>query len=480
MDSVAGDVTVHPADPSTLEKPDSLQSGDLLLLAEQVSSGLSAFQWLRRLRGSGVETPAVVLVKGSPSPPPKDLEAVDVLGRRALSAHDLNRSLGFLRRGLGDARLTEDLLKRLRAMASNRRQDDSHQRLLELAGAYKNQLEAREQELEEARRRIQELETQDPSPAKSVAPPETPKAFVERLEKMQADLESSEEIRRRQESVLSDVRLKLGGGADTELPDRISALTARLMVAEWTGATQLQNMQYLQQRVEDMEQHFKALAAILETPQGTADLNPTGLLEQVADRLLNFEKQRSRQQGTIDQLSHSLAVQQVDDTFDNAQSRRNVLHRLDDALTLSRHNGKPLTCLLAAIDEPEDLREQHGSVAYDFVLVQLAQRLKLSLRQQDTLLRYDDESFVLITNAVSIKAAYHHAKRLVELVNEAPVLLGSEQIAPSISVAVTVRHPFTDDGTDLLKRAQQILAHARGKGRNQVAVDPEAETTVPE
>ncbi|MCG8463079.1 MAG: diguanylate cyclase, partial [Holophagales bacterium] len=202
------------------------------------------------------------------------------------------------------------------------------------------------------------------------------------------------------------------------------------------------------------------------------ELDPAALLEKVGDRLTQFERQRSEQQGTIERLSHSLAVQQVDDTFDDAQSRRNVLHRLDDALAYARTRSAPLACLLAAIDRPEELRAEHGSTAYDFVLVQVAQRLKLSLRHRDVLLRYDNRSFVLITDAESCAAAYNHGTRLVAEVEARPVELGPGRIPVSISIAITFRHPSTHRARDLLRRAQQVLDKASAWGSAQVAIDP--------
>ena len=67
----------------------------------------------------------------------------------------------------------------------------------------------------------------------------------------------------------------------------------------------------------------------------------------------------------------------------------------------SRRSGTPLTCMMIGIDHSRAIRQEHGSVLYDYLQVQVAQRLQLALHGRDILLRYGDEAFVLLTEAES-------------------------------------------------------------------------------
>lgn len=493
VDAVAEGVVVESSRPNLLERPGQLGEGDLLLLAEQITPRLEALEWVRQLRESGIETPALVLVAGEPFVPAAALAPIDVLPRKELSRHVLARSLGFLRQGLGDARLAEEVRRRLRAFGVSHDNEDEHRRLVEMVGSYRSELEEREDELEKARARIAELEATlagqppagpppaGPHPGESApdrtGPPTSevdPALLAQRTRELETEVERLEGLRQGQAAAIAELRRRLGDGENASLPGGVNDLMARLMVSEFMRTSQLQNLQYLQQRLDHLESHFGALADLLETPQGPGEPDPSRLLEQVGERLANYERTRHEQQGAIDRLSHSLAVQQVDDTFDDAQTRRNVLRRMDDALSLARSHQLPLACLLVAIDRPTGLREEYGSVAYDYVLVQLAQRLKLTLRSRDVLLRYDHQSFVLLTDAASTSAAYHHARRLVDEVGAEEVVLGSRHIPVSISIAISLLHPTMEMGGDLLRRTQAVLDKARSWGIAQVAVDPRA------
>ncbi|MEM8932284.1 MAG: diguanylate cyclase [Acidobacteriota bacterium] len=345
--------------------------------------------------------------------------------------------------------------------------DDAYTRVLELARGLQDELDSKQDEIAILRRRIDELEAAPTDPRRD--------PLARRVRELEAELERSEDLRHGQEAALVELRRRLGDTPEDQgAPGSKGDLMARLMVSEWMRSSQMQNLQYLQGRLDELESQFHALASLVEAPTDSGVVDPRSLLQQVAEKLTHYERERVQQQGTIDRLSRSLAVQQVDDTLDDAQSRRNVLRRMDDALGWSRRHGSPLACLLVGIDDAETLREREGSVTYDYVLVKVAERLRLALRQSDVLLRHDGQSFVLLTSAATTTDAYTHAQRLVADVAASPVDLGATRVQPSISVAVVVLHGAIEDGDGFLRRARGVLTRARAGGAGQVAVDPQS------
>ncbi|MCG8456511.1 MAG: hypothetical protein MI919_09530, partial [Holophagales bacterium] len=287
METVVEGAGVEAAEPSFFEHPERLARGDLLLLSQQLAPRLQALEWLATLRKAGHDTPAIVLVAGDPFPPPPELAPVDILASKGLGAHDLARSLGYLRRGLEDSFLADEILKRLRAFGEIRAGDDEHTRAMELAGAYRNQLEEREDELHHARARIAELEAalaglepRERSQQDGGSPARGDPAFLaRRVRRLEAELEQSEGLRRGQEAAIVELRRRLGEGDDASLPGGVTELTSRLMVSEWMRTAQMQNIQYLHQRLDTLDSCFKALGVLLQTPEGTAELDPAALLE---------------------------------------------------------------------------------------------------------------------------------------------------------------------------------------------------------
>lgn len=275
------------------------------------------------------------------------------------------------------------------------------------------------------------------------------------------------------QGLLDDIRSRVGGGEDDALPEKISAMAARFMAAEWTGAVQSQQIQEWQRRAEELESQLKALGALVEASSD----EPDGVLSQLAERLTEYEQRRREQQGTIDRLTHSLAVRQVDEPLGVSDTGREVLPRLEAALEVLRRKGREPAGLWICIDQARDLRREHGSVVYDYVLVQVAERLKRALRQRDQLLRYDSDAFLLISEVAHIGEAKIQAARLAALIRKDPVSLGPKTIGVTISVAVTLAGKADDSSADgpeaLVRRLQRLLDEAP-EGTGRVLVDPTA------
>ncbi len=177
---------------------------------------------------------------------------------------------------------------------------------------------------------------------------------------------------------------------------------------------------------------------------------------------------RSEQQSTIDQLSRSLAEQQIDNALDERPSRIDVVARVDDAVQRSGRLGMPLNCLMIGIDDAMRLRSELGSVSYDFMQVQLAQRLQLTLRRGDVVMRYGDGEFVLLTDAKTAVDARSHAERLIREVCAEPLELGNRRREVGVSIAVLAYDSAIGGAHEFLRRAKGTLLEAQARGARQI------------
>lgn len=247
-------------------------------------------------------------------------------------------------------------------------------------------------------------------------------------------------------------------------------LAQRLEASEVLRREQTREMLRYQQQIDELEERLETIVSLIASDPASEAMEPAEMLEHLGERLRRFESEHRAQQGTIDQLSHSLAVQQVDDTFDNAQSRRNVLQRVDEVVRRSLQSDAPLTAMMIAIENPEKVRKRHGSVLYDYMLVQVAQRLQLTLRRHDVLMRYGDEAFVLLTCADTAEGARPHAQRLQQAVGATPLELGSQRFDPSLRIAIVAYDSEMHGANDLLRRALRLLMDAKAEERGQIVV----------
>jgi diguanylate cyclase (GGDEF)-like protein len=509
---VSPGASVRRAGKSRLRFSPVLPVGTLLILPEGLEDE-SGLDFLRRLRALGIEAPAILLGESEPAAP-DDLEAlgaVDLQPLDAFSPFSFRRAL----RTFGDVAVQRRLLAEMssRAHAYERvleSKDDERLRVLQVASALERRLAETEKKLarlessadrwQHPRLELGDLEDgEEPFAESQVRPPDgglaparraaesspagpsaAPPAAEERVQQLESELTAMRDERAHQDAQLAELR-QHGTARERELRRLVAQsatagdLATRLEASERIRQAQTREMLDQQQLIAELEQKIENLAELLDARHQSETVDPGEVLAELESRLAQFEKIREQQQVTINQLSRTLAVQQVDDALDDARSRRNVLQRVEEAVRRSRRSGTPLTCLMIAIDHPQAIRDEHGSVLYDYLLVQVAQRLQVALRHRDVLLRYGDEAFVLLTDAESGERARPHAERLMSSVCDELLDLGPRRIRPSVSIAILHHRPEMSGVGELLRVTMKRLLGAQEEGERQIVVGPEPE-----
>lgn len=129
----------------------------------------------------------------------------------------------------------------------------------------------------------------------------------------------------------------------------------------------------------------------------------------------------------------------------NAQLK---LHSLQDPLTglanrrqfheLTDERG-PLDCArgtlyLLDLDHFKRINDHHGHAAGDAVLVEVARRLKAVLREEDLVVRWGGEEFLVLVQAMAHERVEPLAQRLLNAVASVPVTLGELRIPVTTSI----------------------------------------------
>ncbi len=493
--SVAPGAELQMTRPADLETP-VFPDGTLLIVQDRTpeADGLEILRWLR---ADGVESPAILIVTCDEFRCPHDLDQlgdVDVLPLSEISRFALRRSLILL----GSQRAREALLAEVggklrayeRLLAAR---DEERQRVLDVATALERRLSATEKSFQdsesewaekaaragayaaELEQRVAELEAGAAGRDQAGEDEERrARAEEDARHRRQHALELAflRDERLQQEKALAELR-QVCAAQEQELGElksqqvQLVDMGTRLQASDGVRASQTQQILIYQRRLQEVEKHLSTIAALLQAKQGT---DPAILLEQLAGRLAQVETVRSEQQDTIDRLSRSLAEQQIDNTLEKRQARRDVVERVDEKVRRCCRLGTPLICLMIGIDEPAKLRSELGSISYDFMQVQVAHRLQLTLRRSDVVMRYGDGELVLISDAKTVVEARSHAERLIRQVCAEPLELGNRRLSISLSVAILDYEPAFGGANEFLRRARGTLFEAQGRGRRQILV----------
>jgi diguanylate cyclase (GGDEF)-like protein len=132
------------------------------------------------------------------------------------------------------------------------------------------------------------------------------------------------------------------------------------------------------------------------------------------------------------------------------------------------------------IDHFKRINDQHGHLAGDAVLREVAHRIDAEMRISDTGARFGGDEFALVLSPASVEEGEKVATRVLHAVRNLPIAIAgapaSETITLSIGVAAAHPGPGTRDYKVLAERliaeADAALYRAKSAGRNRMWPPP--------
>ncbi|GMU54839.1 MAG: hypothetical protein AMXMBFR33_39850 [Candidatus Xenobia bacterium] len=151
-------------------------------------------------------------------------------------------------------------------------------------------------------------------------------------------------------------------------------------------------------------------------------------------------------------------------------NRRSFMSRLSEELSAARRHRTEYSLALLDVDHFKKVNDQHGHPAGDAVLVELAHRLKETLRAEDLVGRYGGEEFVVLLRQVPFASAEATAERVRKVVEATPFTLPDGTLLPvTTSIGLSPLLIEQEPGATL-EAADQALYQAKRAGRNRVVV----------
>ncbi|WP_158270266.1 diguanylate cyclase [Mycetocola zhujimingii] len=171
-------------------------------------------------------------------------------------------------------------------------------------------------------------------------------------------------------------------------------------------------------------------------------------------------------------LQAQLARMALCDQLTGLGNRKVLQVRLTQALATATRSGRPLAVVFLDLDGFKVVNDNCGHAIGDEVLRQIGERLKTSVRTNDTIARYGGDEFVIVCEDTDADAVGHVTDRIRAAVKE-PLIDVPDEFPVSASVGVALLAPdaqseVTTDG--ILKLADAAMYQSKNAGKDRVTV----------
>ena len=168
--------------------------------------------------------------------------------------------------------------------------------------------------------------------------------------------------------------------------------------------------------------------------------------------------ERKRSEEAIQHLAHH-------DTLTGLDNRFSLGIRLQQAIATTRRQDRRLAVLFLDLDRFKTINDSLGHHVGDALLVEVAKRLRESVRETDVVARLGGDEFVVVLPGLHDENdAAHSAGKILDALS-APYPIGDNTLHTTPSIGISL---FPDDGDNtsaLMRNADTAMYHAKALGR---------------
>jgi diguanylate cyclase (GGDEF)-like protein len=183
-----------------------------------------------------------------------------------------------------------------------------------------------------------------------------------------------------------------------------------------------------------------------------------GWLAETQINLARIDTERRHAEMRIKHLAHF-------DSLTGLPNRTQLEDRVRYAISLAQRSHESVALMFLDLDHFKDINDTLGHGVGDALLVEVARRLRLVLRDEDTVSRLGGDEFILLFYGIDAQGAAHVARKLLDAIAE-PYRIEHYDLNMSGSIGISL---YPGDGSDmeaLFKSADVAMYRAKQEGRH--------------
>jgi len=169
----------------------------------------------------------------------------------------------------------------------------------------------------------------------------------------------------------------------------------------------------------------------------------------------------------INRYNQRLIYLAAHDELTGLFNRRAFQDAMTRELGVAQRYEQAISLLMVDIDNFKTVNDEYGHMIGDWMIREIAQTLKNSLRDIDIVGRWGGEEFTALLPNTSKPAALQTADRLRTTIEELVLETSSGKISRTVSIGIASQEKAEPDPMVLVQQADMALGRAKKKGKNQ-------------
>lgn len=182
------------------------------------------------------------------------------------------------------------------------------------------------------------------------------------------------------------------------------------------------------------------------------------------------EYSRYHSHNLLKELQRKIQLEANTDELTGLYNRRYMYQQLDRVIQKNKRYQRPCSLLLCDLDNFKLINDDHGHYCGDLVLVETANLMKASLRNEDIAARWGGEEFLIILPETDSTAAYQAAEKLRQQLADHVFHCNGKKLSVSMSIGVLQLNASSLHKQSLLNQVDDALYEAKHLGRNRTHI----------
>jgi diguanylate cyclase (GGDEF)-like protein len=181
-------------------------------------------------------------------------------------------------------------------------------------------------------------------------------------------------------------------------------------------------------------------------------------------RALNNARLIVKLHAELKRVQREVASSDLEDAQTALASRNLFFDRMSHALILAKRNNQNVGLLMMELNGLKTINLSKGHAFGDAAIVEIAQRLKATLREADTIARFDGGKFaVILQTGATYEGAVIAVQKIIHTMRERFSVNGTV-LDLELNIGISLFPNHGEDGDTLIHHADAAMAQAKAQG----------------